>query len=75
MTRIVRVREREKAAFEQRNGVKLTYMPFIAAAVIETLRKFPIVNASLENGSTELTDLSATTTTFISASRSLWSGD
>jgi 2-oxoglutarate dehydrogenase E2 component (dihydrolipoamide succinyltransferase) len=51
MTRIVRVREREKAAFEQRNGVKLTYMPFIAAAVIETLRKFPIVNASLENGS------------------------
>jgi 2-oxoglutarate dehydrogenase E2 component (dihydrolipoamide succinyltransferase) len=51
MTRIVRIRERDKAAFEQRHGVKLTYMPFIAAAVIETLRKFPIVNASLENGS------------------------
>jgi 2-oxoglutarate dehydrogenase E2 component (dihydrolipoamide succinyltransferase) len=50
MTRIVRLREREKAGFEQANGVKLTYMPFIAAAVVETLRKFPIVNASLENG-------------------------
>ena len=49
MTRIARQREREKAAFEQRHGVKLTYMPFIAAAVIDALRKFPIVNASLEN--------------------------
>ncbi len=51
MTRVVRLREREKAAFEQRNGVKLTYMPFIAAAVIEALSKFPILNASLENNS------------------------
>lgn len=51
MTRIVRLREREKAKFEQRNGVKLTYMPFIAVAAVETLRKFPIVNASLEGSS------------------------
>jgi pyruvate dehydrogenase E2 component (dihydrolipoamide acetyltransferase) len=51
MTRIVRIRQREKTKFEQRNGVKLTYMPFIATAVVETLRKFPIVNASLENSS------------------------
>ncbi|MGA3262765.1 MAG: 2-oxoglutarate dehydrogenase, E2 component, dihydrolipoamide succinyltransferase [Terracidiphilus sp.] len=50
MTRIVRLREREKASFERSNGVKLTYMPFIAAAVVEALHKFPIVNASLENG-------------------------
>jgi 2-oxoglutarate dehydrogenase E2 component (dihydrolipoamide succinyltransferase) len=48
MTRIARLREREKKAFEQRNGVKLTYMPFIASAVVEALRKFPIVNASIE---------------------------
>ena len=47
MTRIVRLREREKAAFQQRNGFKLTYMPFIATAAIEALRRFPIVNASL----------------------------
>jgi 2-oxoglutarate dehydrogenase E2 component (dihydrolipoamide succinyltransferase) len=48
MTRIVRVRDRERARFEQRNGVKLTFMPFIATAAIEALRRFPIVNASLE---------------------------
>jgi pyruvate dehydrogenase E2 component (dihydrolipoamide acetyltransferase) len=47
MTRIARLRERERAAFEQRNGVRLTYMPFIALATIEALRRFPIVNASL----------------------------
>ncbi len=47
MTRIVRLREREKAAFQQRNGFNLTYMPFIATAAIEALRRFPIVNASL----------------------------
>ena len=29
MTRIVRLREKEKSKYEQRNGVKLTYMPFI----------------------------------------------
>ena len=51
MTRIARIREREKSKFEQKNGVKLTYMPFIAAAAVEALRKFPIVNATLENGS------------------------
>ena len=51
MTRIVRLREREKAGFEQRNGVKLTYMPFIAVAVVEALRRFPIVNASLVDSS------------------------
>ena len=45
MTRIVRLREREKSAFEQRTGVKLTYMPFIAVAAIEALRRYPIVNA------------------------------
>jgi pyruvate dehydrogenase E2 component (dihydrolipoamide acetyltransferase) len=44
------IREREKARFERQNGVKLTYMPFIAAAAVEALIKFPIVNASLENG-------------------------
>ena len=48
MTRIVRIREKEKSKYEQRNGVKLTYMPFITRAVIATLRKMPIVNASME---------------------------
>ena len=48
MSRIVRIREKEKAKYEQRNGVKLTYMPFITRAVVATLRKMPIVNASME---------------------------
>ena len=48
MSRIVRIREREKSKYEQRNGVKLTYMPFISRATIATLRKMPIVNASME---------------------------
>jgi 2-oxoglutarate dehydrogenase E2 component (dihydrolipoamide succinyltransferase) len=47
MTRVVNVREREKAAFEQREGFKLTYMPFIATAVLAALGKHPIINASL----------------------------
>jgi 2-oxoglutarate dehydrogenase E2 component (dihydrolipoamide succinyltransferase) len=50
MTRVARLRERERAGFEQRHGVKLTYMPFIAAAAAEALVKFPIVNASLVDG-------------------------
>jgi 2-oxoglutarate dehydrogenase E2 component (dihydrolipoamide succinyltransferase) len=48
MTRIVRLREREKSKYEQRNGVKLTYMPFITRAAIAALRKHPIVNATVE---------------------------
>jgi pyruvate dehydrogenase E2 component (dihydrolipoamide acetyltransferase) len=48
LTKIVRLREKEKSKYEQRNGVKLTYMPFITRAVVNTLRKMPIVNASME---------------------------
>ena len=47
-TRIVKLRQKEKSKYEQRNGVKLTYMPFIARAAVATLRKMPIVNAKLE---------------------------
>src|SRR5579871_753372 len=48
MTRIVKLREKEKSKYEQRNGVKLTYMPFITRAAIVALRKHPIVNASID---------------------------
>jgi 2-oxoglutarate dehydrogenase E2 component (dihydrolipoamide succinyltransferase) len=51
MTRIAKLRERSRATFEKAHGVKLTYMPFIAAAAIEAIRQFPIVNASLEGSS------------------------
>ncbi len=48
MTRIVRLREKEKNKYEQRNGVKLTYMPFITRAAVQALRKHPIVNSSTQ---------------------------
>jgi pyruvate dehydrogenase E2 component (dihydrolipoamide acetyltransferase) len=48
VTRIVKLREQWKQEFEQRNGVKLTYMPFICRAAISALKAFPTVNASLQ---------------------------
>ncbi len=51
MTRIVRLREKEKNKYEQRNGVKLTYMPFITRAVVAALRKHIVVNAFLQGDS------------------------
>jgi 2-oxoglutarate dehydrogenase E2 component (dihydrolipoamide succinyltransferase) len=51
MTRIVKLRERERAKFEARNGVKLTYMPFIARAVLAGIKAMPIINSSVEGES------------------------
>jgi len=51
MTRIARLRQLERARFEKAHGIKLTFMPFIAAAAIEALRRHPIVNSSLIDGS------------------------
>ena len=47
MTRIARLRALHRAAFERQHGIKLTYMPFIAAAAVQALRSHPILNASL----------------------------
>ena len=51
MTRIVKLRDRERAAWEQRNGIKLTYMPFFARAVLAGIREWPIINSSVEGES------------------------
>ena len=48
MTRIVRLREKEKNKYEQRNGVKLTYMPFVTKAAVHALRLHPVVNAAIQ---------------------------
>lgn len=48
VTRIVRIREREGRAFEARHGLKLTYTPFFLAGVVEGLKAFPVVNASID---------------------------
>jgi 2-oxoisovalerate dehydrogenase E2 component (dihydrolipoyl transacylase) len=39
------LREREKAAFADREGINLTYLPFIVRAVIESLREHPVLNS------------------------------
>ncbi|MFZ1938246.1 MAG: dihydrolipoamide acetyltransferase family protein, partial [Terracidiphilus sp.] len=54
MTRIVHHRDRRKNAFEQHHGIKLTYMPYVAAAVVAALQRYPVVNASLESGASGL---------------------
>jgi 2-oxoglutarate dehydrogenase E2 component (dihydrolipoamide succinyltransferase) len=48
ITRIARLRDRAKAEFEAREGVKLSYMPFFALAVCESLREHPAVNSSID---------------------------
>jgi 2-oxoisovalerate dehydrogenase E2 component (dihydrolipoyl transacylase) len=42
---LVALREREKAAFEEREGVKLTFLPFIVKAVVESLKEHPVLNS------------------------------
>ena len=48
VTRIARLRQRAKADFEAREGVKLSFLPFFAKAAVEALKAYPKVNASLE---------------------------
>jgi pyruvate dehydrogenase E2 component (dihydrolipoamide acetyltransferase) len=48
MTRIAKMRERNKAEFQQRYGYSLTFLPFVAKAAAEAIRHYPIVNASIE---------------------------
>jgi 2-oxoglutarate dehydrogenase E2 component (dihydrolipoamide succinyltransferase) len=48
MTNVAKFRDRNKAAFAERYGTKLTYMPFIFQAVTNAIRKFPIVNSQVD---------------------------
>jgi pyruvate dehydrogenase E2 component (dihydrolipoamide acetyltransferase) len=50
-TRIVTLRAKHKNGFEQRHGVRLTFMPFFVRAAIIALQQWPIINASLEGNS------------------------
>ena len=45
---VAALRDRHKKAFEASEGIKLTYLPFIAKAALEAMRKFPIINASVD---------------------------
>jgi 2-oxoglutarate dehydrogenase E2 component (dihydrolipoamide succinyltransferase) len=48
VTKISRLRDRAKASFENREGVKLSYLPFFAVAVCEALKQHPVLNSSVE---------------------------
>ncbi|MEJ5868130.1 2-oxoglutarate dehydrogenase, E2 component, dihydrolipoamide succinyltransferase [Pseudokineococcus sp. 5B2Z-1] len=51
VTRIARLRARAKSSFEQREGGRLSFMPFFALAVCEALKAYPQVNASVDGDS------------------------
>jgi 2-oxoglutarate dehydrogenase E2 component (dihydrolipoamide succinyltransferase) len=48
VTRIARLREQAKTTFEEREGTKLSFLPFFAVAAIEALKEFPVVNSSID---------------------------
>jgi 2-oxoglutarate dehydrogenase E2 component (dihydrolipoamide succinyltransferase) len=48
VTNIARLREANKAGFLQREGVKLTYLPFFAKAAIDALKVHPKLNAGID---------------------------
>ena len=48
VTKIASVRNQVKKSFEQREGVKLSFMPFFVKASVEALKQFPQVNASID---------------------------
>jgi pyruvate dehydrogenase E2 component (dihydrolipoamide acetyltransferase) len=47
MENVARTREAARESFKQREGIPLTYMPFVARAVCEALLAFPEVNSEL----------------------------
>jgi len=55
VTKIARLRNRAKAAFEQREGVKLTFLPFFAKATVEALKQHPKLNASIDEEAKQVT--------------------
>ena len=51
MTRVDQLRHQYRAAYEERSGVRLTYLPFILKATIDALKAFPVLNASIDGDS------------------------
>ena len=48
VTKIARLRDRSKSSFEEREGIKLSFLPFFAVAVCEALKQHPVLNSSVE---------------------------
>ncbi len=55
VTAIARLRNRAKAAFEAREGVKLSFLPFFALATVEALKVHPKLNAVIDTASGQVT--------------------
>jgi pyruvate dehydrogenase E2 component (dihydrolipoamide acetyltransferase) len=55
VTKIAKLRSRAKTAFEAREGVKLTFLPFFAKATVEALKQHPKLNASINDETKEVT--------------------
>ena len=55
VTAIARLRDRAKAAFEAREGVKLSFLPFFALATVEALKVHPKLNAIIDTASGQVT--------------------
>jgi 2-oxoglutarate dehydrogenase E2 component (dihydrolipoamide succinyltransferase) len=51
LTRIARIRHKQRAAFEAQTGQKLTFLPFIIKAVVDTLKQYPVLNATVAGSS------------------------
>jgi 2-oxoglutarate dehydrogenase E2 component (dihydrolipoamide succinyltransferase) len=47
MTKVAKLRDENRKAFQERTGTKLTFMPFIFKAVTDGIRKFPVFNAQV----------------------------
>ena len=46
-TKVVNLFNKERSRFEQQEGVRLTYNPFFIRAIIDGLKRFPTLNASI----------------------------
>jgi 2-oxoglutarate dehydrogenase E2 component (dihydrolipoamide succinyltransferase) len=55
VTGIARLRDRAKADFEAREGVKLSFLPFFALATIEALKVHPKLNAVIDTANNQVT--------------------
>ncbi len=55
VTRVAALRQRAKSAFEAREGVKLSFLPFFVKAAVEAAKAYPIVNSSLSEDLAEIT--------------------
>src|SRR5690606_19145052 len=55
VTKIARLRQQAKKSFQEREGVKLTFLPFFAKATVEALKQHPNINAYLDEEAGEIT--------------------